>query len=113
MILPLSIATLGLHPGHTTFNCATLGYGFHIVIEVGPGGSDLEVYDLRDSRRVVTVTIIYKNRSWKQTLLVESITIDRVLKVVGHFRSLKQKTIEVIANVKASIRGIVIKATPK
>jgi len=113
MIEPIQIATLGLAPGWKTFHCATLGYIFEIEVTIGPGGSDLEVYDLRDSRRVVTVNIFYKGHSWKQTLLVESITIDRVLKVVGHFRALKQKTIDVIANVKASIRGIVIKASPK
>jgi len=112
MIEPIQIATLGLAPGWKTFHCATLGYIFEIEVTIGPGGSDLEVYDLRDSRRVVTVNIFYKGHSWKQTLLVESIPFDSVLKVVGHFRALNQKTIDVIANVKASIRGLVIKASP-
>lgn len=113
MIDPAQIATHGLYPGWKPFHCATLGHFFFIEVIVGPGGSDLEVYDIKDSRRVVTVIIHYKQHSWKQSLLVESITIDRVMKVVGQFRSLKRKTIEVAASVRASIKKVVVKVTPK
>ena len=61
MIEPIQIATLGLAPGFTTFHCATLGHYFKIIVTVSQGGSDLEVTELRDSRRLVTVEIFYKN----------------------------------------------------
>lgn len=83
-----------------------MGYQFRAEITLGPGGGALEVYDISDSRRLVTVTIFYKDKSWKQTMLIESISIDRVLKVIGSVKSAVKKSIQVIAKVTATITRV-------
>lgn len=108
------IATLGLSPGFSTFHCATLGHYFGIVVTVRPsGGSDLEVTEIRDSRRLVTVEVFYKTRRWKQSLLVETIVIDKVIQVISTIKSVKERLIAVnsslITHLKQSARTTINK----
>lgn len=101
----------GLYPGHTTFNCATLGFGFiEIIIEPSRGGSELETYDIRDSRRLVTVIVHFKDHQWKQSMLIETIVLDKVIQVLSSIRSIVKSTISVIAKVKSEMKGITVTA---
>lgn len=106
MINPMSIAVLGIHPGFSTFNCATLGYGFEIKVTISSGGSDLEVTELRDSRRLVTVEVFYKNHHWKQSLWVETIVIDKVVQISSSIRSVKEKMITVVTRIRDELKKI-------
>lgn len=111
MINPISIATLGLHPGHSTFNCATLGYGFEIRVTISSGGSDLEMTELRDSRRLVTVEVFYKNHHWKQSMWIETIVIDKVIQITGAIKSVKEKMITVVSRMRGELRDIIVKVS--
>lgn len=103
--MPLS----GLYPGHTSFQAATLGYGFiEIVVTVSPGGSGLEVYDITDSRKVVTVIVRFKGNEWKQSMLIETIVIDKVIQVLSSIRSIVKSATKVVARVRDEIKGIVV-----
>lgn len=104
----MSIAVLGIHPGFSTFNCATLGYGFEIKVTISSGGSDLEVTDLRDSRRLVTVEVFYKNHHWKQSLWIETIVIDKVIQITSSIKSAKEKLITVISRMKDDLKKITV-----
>jgi len=106
MINPMSIAVLGIHPGFSTFNCATLGYGFEIKVTISSGGSDLEVTELRESRRLVTVEVFYKNHHWKQSLWVETIVIDKVVQISSSIRSVKEKMITVVTRIRDELKKI-------
>ena len=103
----------GLYPGWTTFNCATLGYNFGIIITVNSGGSDLEVTELRDSRRLVTVEVYYKQHRWKQSLWVETIVIDKVLQITSTIRSIKNKMITVVSRLKNDLKSITVSVINK
>lgn len=102
----MSIAVLGIHPGFSTFNCATLGYGFEIKVTISSGGSDLEVTELRESRRLVTVEVFYKNHHWKQSLWVETIVIDKVVQISSSIRSVKEKMITVVTRIRDELKKI-------
>ena len=104
----MSIAVLGIYPGFSTFNCATLGYGFEIKVTISSGGSDLEVTELRDSRRLVTVEVFYKNHHWKQSLWVETIVIDKVVQISSSIRSVKEKMITVVTRIRDELKKITV-----
>lgn len=116
MISTLQLATLGLAPGWSTFNVATLGYGFEIEVEISQpirGGSELEVIDVSDSRRLVTVTVHFRGHSWKSSLWIETIILNRVSMAIKTISVISKEAIRVIVRMKSKIRNIIVSASPK
>lgn len=104
MIDTLQIATMGLAPGFTPYQCATLGFGlFEIVITIPTGASNINVTDVIDSRREVIVTIRYKQNIWKKILHIDSIILDNVIKISAAINSIKQTIISIFVNKKSII----------
>ena len=108
MISTLQLATLGLSPGFNTFECATLGYNFRIIITVSSqGGSDLEAVDIYDSRRLVTIEVWFKQHKWTQSIWIDNIVIDKLVNIKGFLRSIHNKIINVSSNIsKVKSKGI-------
>lgn len=79
-----------------------------MVITVSQGGSDLEVTELRDSRRLVTVEVLYKNHSWKQSLWIETIVLDKIIQISTAIRSVREKVIAVVSRMRDEIKKIVV-----
>lgn len=111
MIDTLQIATQGLAPGFQTFQCATLGHFFSVTITVSTGGSGLEVVDVIDSRRLVTIEVSLNGNRWKQSMWIETIVIDKVVQVLGFFKSATRNLINVVSSmvinkkeIKVSVR---------
>lgn len=66
----------------------------------------MEVTELRDSRRLVTVEVFYKNHHWKQSLWVETIVIDKVVQISSSIRSVKEKMITVVTRIRDELKKI-------
>lgn len=106
MIDTLQIATQGLAPGFQTFHCATLGHFFSVTIKVSTGGSDLEVVDVFDSRRLVTIEVSLSGNSWKQSMWIDTIIIDRLVQVSGLFKYIKRNLISVVSRMVINKKAI-------
>lgn len=163
MINPLQLATDGLAPGHSTYNTATLGYGYKLKVEIfvvdfytgddgnveltpislfsiinsyvgesnetslatqdnlsldsysgqvedtnlitSPkviqrGGSALEIFD---SRKEVIVTVRYKNNSYSKHLYIDSITLNKNIKVIATLISIKRRIIDVVVKMTTKL----------
>jgi hypothetical protein len=105
---------MGLGPGWTTFNAATLGFGFEIVVDVRPvppgaetlgGGSAWlsKPQEWRKRQRLVTVTVKYgKNEVWTKERLVDVDQADAIVSVVN-FINKANKSFQInVGNIKAS-----------
>jgi hypothetical protein len=68
----------------------------------------LEVTELRDSRRLVTVEVFYKNHHWKQSLWVETIVIDKVIQISSSIKSVKDKMITVVSRIRDEFKKITV-----
>lgn len=68
----------------------------------------MEVTELRDSRRLVTVEVYYKQHHWKQSLWVETIVIDKFIQITGSIRSAKEKLITVVSRMKDDLKKITV-----
>lgn len=68
----------------------------------------MEVTELRDSRRLVTVEVFYKNHHWKQSMWIETIVIDKVIQITGAVRSVKEKMITVVSRIKDEFKKITV-----
>jgi hypothetical protein len=117
MIDTLQLATLGLAPGWSTFNVATMGYGFEIEVVISPpvrGSGELEVIDVSDSRRLVTVTVHFRGHSWKSSLWIETIILNKVSMAIRTVSVISKEAIRVIVRMKSKIRdAIIVSASPK
>lgn len=71
---------------------------------VSYGGSELEVININDSRRNVTVSIKHKGYEWKQVLLIESITFESI-----QVMSQLNKSIKMIPSITARLEKSCIK----
>ena len=99
-----------MSPGWVTFQCATLGHYFTITVTVSSGGGDLDIVDVFDSRRLVTVQVYYKGNSWKQSIWVDTITLNRVVSIIGTLKTIKQGIITVLSKINRDIKNIKVTA---
>lgn len=126
MVIPNNIATLGVYPSCNTFSRATLGFLFSFEIDLGivrlftgdgilvnietspvvrrpTGGSELEVYDITDSRRVVTITIKHKNKLFTHSLTLNTIVtnlIDVFVKFINVINNKIKVKCDIVENKK-------------
>lgn len=68
------------------------------------------MYDIADSRKVVTVIVRFKGNEWKQSMPIETIVIDKVIQVLSSIRSIVKSAAKVVARVRDEIKGIVVTA---
>lgn len=68
----------------------------------------MEVTELRDSRRLVTVEVYYKQHHWKQSLWVETIVVDKVIQITGSIKSVKEKLITVVSRMRDELKKITV-----
>lgn len=129
MVIPNNIATLGVYPSYNTFSRATLGFLFSFEIDFGIiklftgegvvvniettpvvrrpiGGGELEVYDITDSRRIVTITIKHKNKIFTQSLTLNTIVmniIDIFVKFMNVINNRIKVKCDIVENKKTPI----------
>ena len=70
----------------------------------------MEVYDIKDSRKVVTVIVRFRGNEWKQSLLIETIVIDKVIQVLSSIRSAAKSAVQVAVRLRDELRGIIVTA---
>jgi hypothetical protein len=101
-----------LAPGFKTFHCATLGYFFEIEIVIQePSGGGLKGYDTKDSRRQVIVSVRFKNYTWRQSLMIETIVLDRLEVIISKIRVIPKETIRVMVSLKQTIKDMFVRVT--
>jgi hypothetical protein len=124
LIITNQIAAMGLYPGWETFMVATLGHWFGAELEIedigqgtratasliisarpgAPGAPGLpqvidlmDLCDLDDSRRCVKITVKLKKYSWTDEMKICSIVLNKTSVSVTGVRQIREKLIEVLA----------------
>ncbi len=116
MIDPFQIATNGVGPGFTTFNFATMGFGFDVEVIVAPiippgretfGGTGSVPYVYTPQHYEIIVKIRYKGKEWEDRRTVTAFFGEAVIDVLAWYKSFT------IAGIGINIKNIVInKITP-
>ena len=113
MIDHFQIATMGLGPGHSIFNTATMGFGFVVEVVVQPvptgggggGGSAWLSYpeEWRAKRRLVTVTVRQgKKKIWTVEKVVEIKSAEAIVTAVNFVNKVNNDIQVTLGNIKAS-----------
>lgn len=106
MIDPFQIATQGIGPGWTTFNMATMGFGFEIEIIIQPvqgGGGGAAIWTPAEEYEII-VRIKYKGRVWEQRRFITALAARSLEKVLSSFRRMSVKTVGVVATINNVVK---------
>ena len=108
MVDPFQVATQGLGPGFTTFNIATMGFGFEInVLPVTPKNKGGTLWQPLNAGYDIVVKIKYKEHEWEDTYGVSKWFGETVINVVAKYKGFR------IADVGIAVRKFLVnKITP-
>ncbi len=138
-IIPNQIATMGLYPGWETFMAATLGHWFEVRLEflpiqhgsvakirdlqvpppIGPGTGgkpdvcEVKPEDVFDSRRLVRLTVRYKQHEWQQEMEIDTLAFKRIDVTVTKWRQFRDRGINVTASLYKKIRSVITVTSKK
>jgi len=114
MIDHFQIATLGVGPGWTTFNAATLGFGFVVTVDVRPvppgaetisGGSAWlsKPQEWKKRQRLVTITIRHGGHAvWTKERIVDIDRAETIVSAVNFINKANNSFQISVGNLKAT-----------